>query len=191
MGKILYPVGTAVQIRDWVIEQSFAYDDSQHVVTAYEKGAERPYYLDGMPHPFSVDEIKFYRPKTVATTQAPGITLEQVTTLIAKAFAERDEEELASALAADELLNQECFTPEVKKEENVESIRQVIRYATKSKQERVLTEAGILQNGALTEQGRRVVLDYLWDNDKDLQKAIYALVQKVNKVKRSKDEDDE
>lgn len=75
-----------------------------------------------------------------------------------------------------------------------QTLRQAVRYATLNKQERTLREAGFLEagSGVLTEQGRRIVVDYLWDNDKDLQKKVTAMVAKtLPKSKKCKNEDDE
>lgn len=72
------------------------------------------------------------------------------------------------------------------------TLRQAVRWAALSKDERTLRETGFLDdNGIITEQGRRIVLDYMWSNDKDLQKAVTAMVKKTVAKKSKKDEDEE
>ena len=57
------------------------------------------------------------------------------------------------------------------------TIREKIRYATLSKDERILRESGILsENGNLTDVGRRVLADVLFENP-DTRKAIVKLVE--------------
>lgn len=57
------------------------------------------------------------------------------------------------------------------------TIREKIRYATLSKDERILRESGILsENGNLTDAGRRVLADVLFENP-DNRKAIVKLVE--------------
>lgn len=64
------------------------------------------------------------------------------------------------------------------------NIRQRIRYATLSKDERILREEGILsENGNLTETGGRVLMDVLF-NEEGNRKAVVALVSKVRKAKK-------
>lgn len=59
------------------------------------------------------------------------------------------------------------------------TIREKIRYATLSKDERVLRESGILsENGNLTDVGRRVLADVLFDN-KETRAAIVKLVEQT------------
>lgn len=65
MAKILYPVGTPVQIRNWKLEElrdeGHTYDRRKRVVKAYHRGEDRPYELEGMKQRFAVDEIKSFR----------------------------------------------------------------------------------------------------------------------------------
>lgn len=57
------------------------------------------------------------------------------------------------------------------------TIREKIRYATLSKDERILRESGILSdNGNLTDVGRRVLADVLFDNE-ETRKKIVKLVE--------------
>jgi len=57
------------------------------------------------------------------------------------------------------------------------TIREKIRYATLSKDERVLRESGILSDsGNLTDVGRRVLADVLFE-DKDVRAKIVKLVE--------------
>ena len=59
------------------------------------------------------------------------------------------------------------------------TIREKIRYATLSKDERILRESGILsENGNLTDVGRRVLADVLFE-DEATRKAIVKLVEKT------------
>lgn len=59
------------------------------------------------------------------------------------------------------------------------TIREKIRYATLNKDERILRETGILsENGNLTEVGRRVLGDILFE-DKDVRNAIVDRVTKT------------
>lgn len=60
---------------------------------------------------------------------------------------------------------------------NSSTIREKIRYATLSKDERVLRESGILSdNGNLTDVGRRVLCDVLFE-DAETRKKIVKLVE--------------
>ena len=62
---------------------------------------------------------------------------------------------------------------------NTSTIREKIRYATLSKDERVLRESGILSDsGNLTDVGRRVLADVLFAEPAN-RKAIVALVEKT------------
>lgn len=72
------------------------------------------------------------------------------------------------------------------------TLRQAVRYATLSKNERILRETGFLsENGNITEQGRRIVLDYMWETNKDLQKAVTAMVVKtLPKSKKGSDDEE-
>lgn len=59
------------------------------------------------------------------------------------------------------------------------TIREKIRYATLSKDERILRESGVLsENGNLTDVGRRVVMDFLFEN-KETRAAIVKLVEQT------------
>jgi hypothetical protein len=73
------------------------------------------------------------------------------------------------------------------------SLRQAVKYATLSKDERLLREVGFLnENGTPTEQGRRIIADYQWESNKDLQKAVTAMVRKtLPKAKKGSDSDEE
>lgn len=63
------------------------------------------------------------------------------------------------------------------KENNMSTIREKIRYATLSKDERILRESGILsESGNLTDVGRRVVLDFLFE-DKELRTKVVKAVE--------------
>lgn len=74
-----------------------------------------------------------------------------------------------------------------------QTLRQAVRYAKLSKDERVLRETGFLsEEGNITEQGRRIVADYQWETNKDLQKAVTAMIRKtLPKAKKSEANDDE
>lgn len=212
MGKILYPVGTEVQIRDFKIkeladETGTILSSGKRVVIEYRKGESRPYVISTVDDHsrtaskrFAVGELKSYREAEVKNH--PGETAETPRKSLSEAdVAEIVREELAKAhpLEINEehiLINVPCGT---EKEHNKmsagETIRQKLIYASKSKQERLLQEQDILSNGYLTEQGRRVVLDLIWEGDKDLQKAVYEAVKKVTdsakKGKKKNDEDEE
>jgi len=57
------------------------------------------------------------------------------------------------------------------------TIREKIRYATLAKDERILRESGVLSDsGNLTDVGRRVLADVLFDN-KETRAAIVKLVE--------------
>jgi hypothetical protein len=65
------------------------------------------------------------------------------------------------------------------KKSTMATIREKIRYATLSSDEKILRETGILsENGNLTEQGRRVLLDILFEDEAN-RKAIVSLVKKT------------
>lgn len=58
-----------------------------------------------------------------------------------------------------------------------QTIREKIRYATLSKDERILRESGVLSDsGNLTDAGRRVLCDVLFADDAN-RKAIVKLVE--------------
>lgn len=65
------------------------------------------------------------------------------------------------------------------------SMRQKINRSRLSKDERALREAGVTASseygpeGVLTETGRRIVLDILWE-DKETRKKVIELVKKAN-----------
>lgn len=71
------------------------------------------------------------------------------------------------------------------------TLRQAVRWASLSKDERALRESGFLSDeGNITEQGRRIVLDYLWEHEADLRKAVTAAVKKtLPKAKKGDCED--
>lgn len=75
MAKILYPVGTKVQIRNWKVDElrgeGHTYDRRERTVKAYHRGEDLPYELEGVKLRFAVDEIKRYRGEDVATPAAP------------------------------------------------------------------------------------------------------------------------
>ena len=57
------------------------------------------------------------------------------------------------------------------------TIREKIRYAALPKDERVLRETGILsENGNLTDVGRRVLLDFIFE-DKELRTKVVKAVE--------------
>lgn len=61
---------------------------------------------------------------------------------------------------------------------NPGTIREKIRYAALPKDERVLRESGILsENGNLTDVGRRVLLDFMFEADKDLRAKVVKAVE--------------
>lgn len=68
------------------------------------------------------------------------------------------------------------------------TIRQKVREALLSKEEKLLREYGVHSDkGNLTESGRRLVLDYIWENDKSVRNAVVKQVQTVDEVtKKSK-----
>jgi hypothetical protein len=74
-----------------------------------------------------------------------------------------------------------------------QTLRQAVRYAKLSKNDRILRETGFLsEEGNITEQGRRIVADYMWESDKDLQKAVTAMVVKtLPKAKKNESDDEE
>jgi len=73
------------------------------------------------------------------------------------------------------------------------TLRQLVKWASLSKDERVLRESGFLdEGGSVTEQGRRIIIDTIYAEDGDLQKAIVKAIKKtLPKASKSKDEDDE
>lgn len=99
MAKILYPVGSEVQIRDWRLrelrDEGHTYDRRKRVVKAYHRGEDRPYELEGMKQRFAVEEIKSFRQlakddeKPVSSAGRPvtsnGVTMQEVEELVAKA----------------------------------------------------------------------------------------------------------
>ncbi len=100
MGKILYPVGTEVQLRDWVVKKE-GLKSGKRTVLSYNKGAEHPYRLSVVgsatregDFTCAVDEIKRYR-ETVddlwgatapaVDTNTNALTKDEVERLVAEA----------------------------------------------------------------------------------------------------------
>lgn len=220
MSKILYPVGTKVQIRDFRIKDEekstgTKWSDGKRVVIEYRQGDERPYVISTVDDlsksaskRFSVDEIKSYRIMAGSNSfsklsdlkvplgmnkikEIPAPSTADVKEVVGQAVREAFMEEKAMQQEREleeQLLN--VFVMETEKEPTkMDSIRQKLIYASKSKQERVLGENDILSNGYLTEQGRRVVLDLIWEGDADLRKTVYEAVLKATKKSKSKKSD--
>lgn len=62
------------------------------------------------------------------------------------------------------------------------TIRQKIRELSRSKDEKNAIAVGFLSDrGNLTDVGRRTLLDYIWEGDADLRKAVFADIAKVVK----------
>lgn len=107
MGKILYPVGTEVQIRDWYykenLETSFTDQGNpqKRIVLEYNKGSEKPYVISTPDsevqrcgRSFAVDEIKRYREVVdhlwgatapAVDTDTNALTKDEVERLVAEA----------------------------------------------------------------------------------------------------------
>lgn len=76
--------------------------------------------------------------------------------------------------------------------EVTKTLRQLVRYAKLSKDERILRETGFYEeSGALSEQGRRIIIDTLWENDADVRKVVTAAVRKTQPKKGKKADEDE
>lgn len=85
----------------------------------------------------------------------------------------------------------DCTNNKEGKKTIMQTIREKIRYATLSKDERILRESGILsENGNLTDVGRRVLADVLFE-DKDNRAAIVKLVKATLPKNGKKNNDDE
>lgn len=71
------------------------------------------------------------------------------------------------------------------------TLRQLVRYAKLSKDERVLRESGFLsEEGNVTDVGRRIIADVLWEDNADLRKTVVAAIRKtLPKVKKGDCED--
>lgn len=69
-------------------------------------------------------------------------------------------------------------------------VRAAINKLKLSKSDRLLIEEGVIQVGknsgqlVLTEQGRRIILDYIWDNDKTLREAVAKAVEQVREEEK-------
>lgn len=153
----------------------------------------------------TLDEMKTYtyevdsHPQETAQTPVKSISTDDVDKLIKEAEDRIRKEMRAEASyktqeITDQLMRAQvlavkspviaCYhnksTPKkAEKKSTMSTIREKIRYATLSKDERILRESGILsENGNITEQGRRVVLDILFE-DKDLRAQVVALVKKT------------
>lgn len=73
-----------------------------------------------------------------------------------------------------------------------QTLRQAVQYAKLTKNERILREAGFLnENGTPTEVGRRIIADTLWESDKALQAKVTAAIVKTLPKGKKKDLDDE
>ncbi len=73
MAKILYPVGTLVQVVDNIkIDDNFSKHDipigTIAKVTRYYKGSKHPYRIEGYNQPLNVKELKRYTPKSPKKT---------------------------------------------------------------------------------------------------------------------------
>lgn len=183
--KILYPVGTKVRVVKSVLlnDSSIPHDKVGLVakVVGYHKGLDYPYELDGCgDFQFNVQELEKYseqdcRPYETAKRCEPTFTLDEV-----KEFAREEARRAVSAYDAErafesemtallEGFNKLTATEVAEKEKTTMNkkeltLRQKVKYFALSKDEKILRESGFHDTGgSLTEQGRRIVVDVLWE----------------------------
>jgi len=161
-----------------------------------------------------------YQSKPEATTKASGLTRSEVDDIVKAAVEEAVKAvHIDATVALDERLREEireevtetyqkeqALTADRKQKANAakkethmsdlthgKTLRQLVKWASLSKDERVLRESGFLdEGGSVTEQGRRIIIDTIYAEDADLQKAIVKAIKKtLPKAKKSTDEDDE
>lgn len=62
-----------------------------------------------------------------------------------------------------------------------ESLRSRVRNAFRSDDDKALNEAGFTYtSGSLTKEGRKVVLDYIFENDADLKSEMVKIAETLN-----------
>lgn len=207
--KILYPIGTKVRVVGSVsIDGGMEHCSTGLVgtVSAYIKGARYPYKLDTGGHTqFNVQELERYsedceqdcRPDEPTKQCEPTFTLAEVKEIareearraVSAYDAERAFESEMTALI--EGLNNITATEVAEKEtttmNNKElTLRQKVKYFALSKDEKILRESGFHDSGgSLTEQGRRIVVDVLWEglSAADRKKVVEAVANTLPKEK--------
>lgn len=191
--KIKYPIGTIVQlVEKTIVEDGVARGVVYHgplKVISYTKGSKRPYQVERTEgihagyvekKKLNVRHLRLYE-KPVTDEPSKGKVATQ-TVLDAE---RRFEQEMVNhlyrmELEARMLMMQQPVTivkPKEEKKKIMSTIREKIRYAALSSDEKVLRESGILsENGNLTDVGRRVVIDFLFE-DKDLRAQVVEAVK--------------
>lgn len=179
--KILYPVGTKVVITDGPGAGVYGR------VVEYFKGSTIPYRVksfSGKIYAKKVNELKrepVYAPddKMVNFMPAHKHTYTEELRIyyrLPKFITKHNFEDAEKAPQEKEkLMDKESMT-----------LRQKVRYAALSKDEKVLRESGFHDSsGALTEQGRRIVVDVLWDtlSAADRKKVVEAVKATLPKEK--------
>lgn len=189
--KIKYPVGTIVQL---VPEELPKVHDGGWTkeplkVVQYDKGSDAPYVVAwttpdshsgirvGMvlSRKFSVKQLRKYEePKGTPELQKVKDEIQDV--LNAHIQMRQDMMRLHFKHTVQPVLLEKAIK-EKKEKSIMTTIREKIRYAALSKDEKLLRENDILSdNGNLTDVGRRVVLDILFE-DKELRKRVVTAVE--------------
>lgn len=150
-------------------------------MVGYHKGSAYPYELDScIEFRFNVQELERFseqdcRPDEPTKQCEPTFTLAEV-----KEFAREEARRAVSAYDAErafesemtallEGFNQLTATKVAEKEKTTMekpelTLRQKVKYFALSKDEKILRESGFHDTGgSLTEQGRRIVVDVLWE----------------------------
>lgn len=181
-------MGTKVRVVKSVVlnDSSIPHDKMGLVgtVVAYNKGFKYPYLLDtSKDFAFNVQELERFsedfekdcRPDEPTKQCEPTFTLAEVKEIareearrIVSAYdAERAFESEMTALI--EGFNKLTATEVAEKEKTTMNkpeltLRQKVKYFALSKDEKILRESGFHDSGgSLTEQGRRIVVDVLWE----------------------------
>lgn len=179
--KIKYPIGTIVQIRAGAMPPLTGhgkYTSEPLVVVDYRKGDDHPYRVVykrtglRLTRHFSVEQLRKYEePK--GTPELQKVKDEFQAVLNAHIQMRQDMMRLRTVQPV--LLEKPI--KEKKEKSIMTTIREKIRYAALSKDEKLLRENDILSdNGNLTDVGRRVVLDILFE-DKELRKRVVTAVE--------------
>ncbi len=205
--KILYPVGTKVQVVRSVVLNDLAIPHNKMglvgEVVRYHKGSTYPQQLHNCgDFRFSVQELERFseqdcRPDEPTKQCEPTFTLAEVKEIareearraVSAYGAERAFEEQIDALI--EGFNKLTATEVAEKEKTTMdkkelTLRQKVKHFALSKDEKILRESGFHDSGgSLTEQGRRIVVDVLWEglSAADRKKIVEAVANTLPKEK--------
>ena len=162
--KILFPIGTLVRVKSDEGREPIGYGhhprDVGRVakVKEYIKGTDYPYVLEGHLYSYWHGQLE-----KVVEKDEPVEKTEPCDCGICdpkSPFSYKPSMEIIDFMESITKPQEEEITMEAPKQ----TLRQKLRYAALPKDEKILRESGFYDStGALTEQGRRIVVDMLWD----------------------------